>query len=81
MSDRFSEQRINIKSCVKLRKNVTNAYAMLSEAYGVEARQKSGVSEWHKRFKEGLKNVDDDGRRGRHITNENDEKKLRNPVH
>jgi len=41
MSDRFLEQRINIKFCVKLEKNASDPCAMLSEAYGGEAVKKS----------------------------------------
>jgi hypothetical protein len=48
----FSEQQINIKSCVKLEKNPSDTYAMLYEAYGREAMKKASVFEWHKQFKE-----------------------------
>jgi hypothetical protein len=65
MSDRFPEQRINIKFCVKLRKKVTDTYKMLSEAYRGEAMKQSGVFEGHKRFKEGRDNVENDERSGR----------------
>jgi hypothetical protein len=51
MSDRFLEQQINIKFCVKLGKNVSDTYAVLSEAYVGEAMKKSCVFEWHKWFK------------------------------
>jgi len=37
MSDRFLEQRIDIKFCVKLGKNASDTCAMLSKAYGGEA--------------------------------------------
>jgi hypothetical protein len=37
---------------VKLVKNASKNCAMLSEAYGGEARRKSSVFEWHKQFKE-----------------------------
>jgi hypothetical protein len=40
MSDRFLEQRNNIKFCVKLGKNASDTFAMLSEAYGGEAMKK-----------------------------------------
>jgi len=43
MGDWFSEQQINIKFCVKLVKNVSDTYAVLSEAYGGEVMKKSGV--------------------------------------
>jgi hypothetical protein len=36
MSDRFLEQRINIKFCVKLGKNAKDIYVMFFEAYGGE---------------------------------------------
>jgi hypothetical protein len=40
MSDRFLEQRINIKFCMKLGKNASDTCAMLSKAYGREAMEK-----------------------------------------
>jgi hypothetical protein len=48
MSDRFLEQRINIKFCVKLEKNASYTYAKLSEAYGGEFLETSHVFELHK---------------------------------
>jgi hypothetical protein len=60
MSDRFLEQRINIKFCVKLGKNASDICAVLSEAFRGEAMKKSGASEWHKGFKECGENVEDD---------------------
>jgi len=65
MSDRFSEQRINIKFCVKLRKNASDICALLSEDYGRDAVKKSSATEWPKWFKEGHENVEDDGSSGR----------------
>jgi hypothetical protein len=53
MSDRFLEQRVNIKFCVKLAKSASNTCVMLSEAYGGEATKKSRVFEWHNWFEEG----------------------------
>jgi hypothetical protein len=58
MSDRFLEQRINIKFCVKLGKNASGTCVMLSEAYGREAMIK--CFGWRKRFKVGRENVQDD---------------------
>jgi hypothetical protein len=52
MSDRFLEQRIDIKFCVQLGKNASGICEMLSEAYGGEAMKMSRVFEWHERFKE-----------------------------
>jgi hypothetical protein len=37
---------------MKLGKNASDTYAVLSKVYGGEATKKSSVSEWHKWFKE-----------------------------
>jgi hypothetical protein len=42
---------------VKLRKCAHEAYAMLSEAFGTDAMEKSSVFERHKRLKDGWLNV------------------------
>jgi hypothetical protein len=50
---------------------------MLTEAYGADAMKKSSVFEWHKRFKDGQKDMKDNERTGRlktHWTDENAEK-------
>jgi len=52
MSDQFLEQWNDINFYVKLGKNTSDTFAMLSEAYAGEARRKSHVFEWHKWFKE-----------------------------
>jgi hypothetical protein len=83
MSDRFLEQRINIKFCAKLGKRASDTCVKLSEAYGRDAMEKSSVFEWHKRFEEGRENVEDDERSGHpesQRTGENVEK-VRNLVH
>jgi hypothetical protein len=67
MSDRFLEQRINIKFCVKLGSNASDICAMLCEGYGGEAMKKSHVFEWHKRVKEGRKNMKDDEDNAHHF--------------
>jgi hypothetical protein len=57
---------------VRLGKNASDTCAMLSEAYRGEAMKESCVSEWHKWFKEGHKNMGDDERCGQsrsHTTN------------
>jgi hypothetical protein len=57
--------------------------AMLFEAYGGEAMEKSSDFEWHKWFKEGRENVEDYERSDRprsYRIEENDEK-VRNLVH
>jgi hypothetical protein len=43
MSDRFLEQRIDIRLCVKVQNKVAVTCAILSNAYGVEAMKKSSV--------------------------------------
>jgi hypothetical protein len=45
---------------MELGKNASDTCAVLSKDYGGEAKKKSGVFEWHKRFKEGRENVEDD---------------------
>ncbi|XP_036620520.1 protein GVQW3-like [Trichosurus vulpecula] len=77
MSDRYLEQRIHIKLCVKLNKSASETLEMLKEAYGDEVMSRARVFDWHKRFKEGRDDVHDDARSGRpitHRTSENVEK-------
>jgi hypothetical protein len=74
---------MNIKFCVKLEKDASDTFAMLSEAYGGEDMKKLGVSRCHKRFKEVREKVEFDERSGRprsHRPYENVEK-LRNLIH
>jgi len=61
--DRFLEQQINIK-CVKLGKNTSDTCAVPSEPYGGKDTKNSSAFEGHKRYKEGLENVEDE-RNGR----------------
>jgi hypothetical protein len=74
--------QINIKFCVKLRKNARDICAVLFETYGGKAMKKSGIFELHKQFEEGCKNMEDDERSnpGSHRTSENVEK-VQNLVH
>jgi hypothetical protein len=51
VTDRFLEQRIDIKFFVKLGKNANGIYAILSEAYEGEPVVMSNVSEKYRRFK------------------------------
>jgi hypothetical protein len=62
MSEQNLEQCINIKFCAKLGKNASETLDMLRVTYGDNAWKKSSVSEWHKRFKVGHKNVKDEER-------------------
>jgi transposase len=77
------EERINIKFYVELGKNARDTCAMLSEAYEEEVMKKSSVFQWHKRFKEGRENVEDDERSGCPKSHRNDEnvEKMRNLAH
>jgi hypothetical protein len=63
MTDKNLEQRINIKFCVKPGKSASETLALLIVAYGEYAMNKSSVSEWHRRFKEGRENVQDDAKK------------------
>ncbi|XP_055279696.1 protein GVQW3 [Moschus berezovskii] len=73
MSDRYLEQRISIKFCVKLNKSASETHHLLKEAYGDEVMSRARVFDWHKRFKEGRENIRDDARSGRPVTHRTDE--------
>jgi hypothetical protein len=45
---------------MKLGKNASDTCSLLPEAYGGEAVKYSSVFEWHKRFKEGREDVEDE---------------------
>jgi transposase len=55
MSDKILEQRINIKFCEKTGKSASETSALLT-------LKKSSAFEWHRQFKEGRENVQDDPR-------------------
>jgi len=67
------EQRNAIKFCVKLNKSATEAFASLIETYGDAALSRTVAFKWHKAFKEGRENVEDDPRSGRPISSTNDQ--------
>lgn len=73
MSDRYLEQRISIKFCVKLNKSASETHHLLKEAYGDEVMSRARVFNWHKRFKEGREDIRDDARSGRPVTHRTDE--------
>ena len=64
MSDKNLEKLINIKFCVKIGKSASETLALLTVAYGEYAMKKSSVFEWHRQFKEGQEDVQDDTRSG-----------------
>ena len=72
MSDKNLEQRINIKFCVKICKSASETLALLTVAYGEYDRKKWSVFEWHRRFKEGREDVQDDPRSGQPETQRTD---------
>ena len=67
------EQRYTIKFCVKLNKSATETFASLTEAYGDAILSRTVVFKWHKAFKEGRENVEDNPRSGRPISSTNDQ--------
>jgi len=68
MSDKNLEQRMNIKFCVKIGKSASETLALLTVAYGEYTMKKLSVFEWHRQFKEGLEDVQDDSRSGQSKT-------------
>ena len=62
------EQRYAIKFCVKLNKSATETFASLTEAYGDATLSRTMIFKWHKAFKEGREDVEDDPRSGRPIS-------------
>ena len=59
------EQRINLKFLVKLNETPSKSFQTLPEVYGEEGMSRAPVFEWHKRFREGRTDVEDDERSGR----------------
>jgi predicted ATP-binding protein involved in virulence len=53
MCDKTLEQRINIK----FGKSASETLALLTVVYAEYAMNKSSVSEWHRRFKQGREDV------------------------
>jgi len=53
---------------MKLNKSATETFASLAEAYGDATLSTAMVFKWHKAFKEGRENVEDDPRSGRKIS-------------
>ena len=62
------EQRYAIKFCVILNKSATETFASLTEAYGDATLSRTMIFKWHKAFKEGRENVEDNPRSGRPIS-------------
>jgi hypothetical protein len=62
------EQWYGINFCVKLAKSATETFASFTEAYGDATIFRTMVFKWHKAFKEGRENVEDDPRPGSPIS-------------
>jgi len=72
MSDKNLEQQINITFCVKIGKSGSETLALLTVAYGEYAMKKSSVFDWHRWFKKGREDVQDDPRSGQPKTQRTD---------
>ena len=59
------EQRINLKFLVRLEKTPTEALKLLQEIYGDDTMSRTRLFEWHRRFKEGREEVENDHTSGR----------------
>lgn len=70
--DGNSEQRYAIKFCVRLNKTASETLVMIQDAFKEEAMSRAAVFNWHKRFKDGRQNVEDDDRSGRPSTSRTD---------
>ena len=62
------KQRYANKFCVKLNKSATETFPSLSETYGDATPSRTVVFKWHKAFKDGRENVENDPRSGRPIS-------------
>ena len=67
------EQRINLKFLVRLGKTPTEAFKLLQEVYGDDIMSRTRLFEWHRRFKEGKEEMEDDHRSGRPSSSKTDE--------
>ena len=67
------EQQINLKFLVRLGKTLTQALKLLQEVYGDDTMSRTRLFEWHRRFKDGREEMEDDRRSGRPSTSRTDE--------
>ena len=67
------EQRINLKFLVRLGKTPTETFNLLQEVYGDATMSRTRIFEWHKRFREGREDVEDDPKSGRPTTSRTNE--------
>ena len=66
------EQRINLKFLAKLSKTPSECFALLQQVYKEETISRARAFEWHKRFREGREECEDDQRCGRPVTSRTD---------
>ena len=67
------EQRINLKFLVRLGKTPTETFNLLQQVYGDATMSRTRIFEWHKRFREGREDVEDDPRSGKPTTSRTNE--------
>ena len=67
------EQQFNQKFLVRLGKTPTEVLKLLQESYCHDTMRRTRLFEWHRRFKEGREEVEDDHRSGRPSTSRTDE--------
>ncbi|KYN32581.1 hypothetical protein ALC56_13062 [Trachymyrmex septentrionalis] len=67
------DQRICIKFCVKNKIKCTDAFRMLTVAYGEATLDRSNVYRWYKMFSESREDVNDEEHAGRPCTSTTDE--------
>ena len=66
------EQRINLKFLAKLGKTPSKCFVLLQQVYKEETMSRACAFEWHKRFREGREECEDDQRSGRPVTSKTD---------
>jgi hypothetical protein len=71
-----SEQRINIKFCAKTGTSTNETLVLLRATCDEYSMKKSSISEWHRRFKEGQEDMQDDSKSGHPKTQRTDYKQL-----
>ena len=67
-----TKQRTNLKILVRLGKSPSEAICMLKQVYQEQTLSRSTVFLWHKRFKEGREDSENDPRGGRPSTSRNE---------
>ena len=58
------EQRVNLKFLVKFGKKPAECFQLLQNIYGADYMSCTRVFEWHKHFKSGCEEVEDDPKPG-----------------